>query len=74
MFLLQDGTRADEYLARAEEISDAFTQQSHLQGEVIIDDRMSMTIGRRQVDADRLGYPYIVVVGVKVNLNDVYKY
>ncbi|KAK0040704.1 proline--tRNA ligase mitochondrial [Biomphalaria pfeifferi] len=61
----KDGTRADEYLARAEEISDAFTQRSHLQGEVIIDDRMSMTIGRRQVDADRLGYPYIVVVGVK---------
>lgn len=53
-------------MAAAESLSDSFTQRSHLRGEVIIDDRMSMTIGRRQVDADRLGYPYIVILGVKV--------
>ncbi|KAH9523430.1 prolyl-tRNA synthetase [Bulinus truncatus] len=61
----KDGTRGDEYLARAEEISDALTQRRHLKGEVVIDDRMSMTIGRRNLDADRMGYPYVVIIGVK---------
>ncbi|BFZ16805.1 hypothetical protein BsWGS_19843 [Bradybaena similaris] len=61
----KDGPRGSEYLAAAESLSDSFTERSHLRGEVIIDDRMSMTIGRRQIDADRLGYPYIVILGVK---------
>ncbi|XP_059161008.1 probable proline--tRNA ligase, mitochondrial isoform X2 [Physella acuta] len=61
----KDGTRGDEYLALAEDLSDTLTQQRHLRGEVVIDDRMTLTIGRRQVDADRMGYPYIIVVGVK---------
>ncbi|CAL1546346.1 unnamed protein product [Lymnaea stagnalis] len=61
----KDGPRGDEYLANAEALSDALTQRPHLRGEVVIDDRMSLTIGRRNVDGDRLGYPYIVILGVK---------
>ncbi|CAL8395686.1 unnamed protein product [Boreogadus saida] len=34
-----------------------------LRGEVVLDDRTQMTIGRRLKDAVRLGYPYVVVVG-----------
>lgn len=55
-------------MAKAESLSDLFTQQPHLRGEVVIDDRMTLTIGRRQIDADRLGYPYIVILGVKVSM------
>ena len=51
----------------AEALSDSFTQRRHLRGEVVIDDRMNLTIGRRQVDADRLGYPYTIILGVKVS-------
>ena len=34
-----------------------------LRGEVVLDDRTQMTIGKRLKDANRLGYPYVVVVG-----------
>ncbi|XP_046905890.1 probable proline--tRNA ligase, mitochondrial [Hypomesus transpacificus] len=34
-----------------------------LRGEVVLDDRTQMTIGKRLKDASRLGYPYVVVVG-----------
>uniref|UniRef100_A0A665VFK5 Probable proline--tRNA ligase, mitochondrial n=1 Tax=Echeneis naucrates TaxID=173247 RepID=A0A665VFK5_ECHNA len=35
----------------------------HLRGEVLLDDRTQMTIGKRLKDAGKLGYPYVVVVG-----------
>ncbi|XP_077573257.1 putative proline--tRNA ligase, mitochondrial [Stigmatopora nigra] len=35
----------------------------HLRGEVVLDDRTQMTIGKRLKDASRLGYPYAIVVG-----------
>ncbi|XP_040040512.1 putative proline--tRNA ligase, mitochondrial [Gasterosteus aculeatus] len=34
-----------------------------LRGEVVLDDRTQMTIGKRLKDANRLGYPYVIVVG-----------
>nr|XP_046247596.1 probable proline--tRNA ligase, mitochondrial [Scatophagus argus]XP_046247597.1 probable proline--tRNA ligase, mitochondrial [Scatophagus argus] len=34
-----------------------------LRGEVVFDDRTQMTIGKRLMDASRLGYPYVIVVG-----------
>lgn len=34
-----------------------------LRGEVVLDDRTQMTIGKRLKDASRLGYPYVVVAG-----------
>lgn len=61
----KDGSRSEDYLAAAEALSDTLTQRHHLRGEVVIDDRMNLTIGRRQVDADRLGYPYTIILGVK---------
>lgn len=56
---------AAAYLALAESVSDALTQRPNLRREVVIDNRIKETIGRRQQEADRMGYPYIVIVGKK---------
>ncbi|GFR99835.1 proline--tRNA ligase [Elysia marginata] len=61
----KDGSRGEDYMTAAESLSDTLTQMHHLRGEVVIDDRMNLTIGRRQVDADRLGYPHTIILGVK---------
>ncbi|XP_012941867.1 probable proline--tRNA ligase, mitochondrial [Aplysia californica] len=61
----KDRTHGEEYLRLAESLSDQLTSHPHLRSEVIIDDRMSLTIGRRQVDADRLGCPYTLVLAGK---------
>ncbi|XP_078075550.1 putative proline--tRNA ligase, mitochondrial [Mustelus asterias] len=37
-----------------------------LHGEVVLDDRSHLTIGKRLKDASRLGYPYIVIAGKRV--------
>ncbi|KAG7513246.1 hypothetical protein JOB18_002690 [Solea senegalensis] len=34
-----------------------------LRGEVVLDDRTQMTVGKRLKDANILGYPYVIVVG-----------
>lgn len=35
----------------------------HLRENVLFDDRTTMTIGRRQLEARRMGYPYIIMLG-----------
>lgn len=37
-----------------------------LAGDSVLDDRTQLTIGKRLKDADRLGYPYVVVAGKRV--------
>ncbi|XP_041064227.1 probable proline--tRNA ligase, mitochondrial isoform X2 [Carcharodon carcharias] len=37
-----------------------------LRGEVLLDDRSHLTIGKRLKDASRLGYPYVVIAGKRV--------
>lgn len=37
-----------------------------LKGNILVDDRTQLTIGRRMLDAKRMGYPYIIIVGSKV--------
>ncbi|XP_053660111.1 probable proline--tRNA ligase, mitochondrial [Anopheles marshallii] len=37
----------------------------HCKGEVIVDDRTQLTIGKRLLDARKMGYPIIVIVGSK---------
>ena len=54
-------------MALAEKVSDALTMRPHLRKEVVIDNRMTLSIGRRQVDCERLGYPFILIVGKKVS-------
>ncbi|NXT20489.1 SYPM protein, partial [Syrrhaptes paradoxus] len=38
----------------------------HLAGDSVLDDRTQLTIGRRLKDANKLGYPYVVVAGKRV--------
>ncbi|CAH1642528.1 unnamed protein product [Spodoptera littoralis] len=42
-------------------------------GDVIVDDRHHLTIGKRLMMADRMGYPYIIVMG-KAALSDPARY
>ncbi|CAL8252501.1 unnamed protein product [Merluccius merluccius] len=55
---------AEESGASAEGLVHALQESlPRLRGEVVLDDRNQMTIGKRLKDANRLGYPYVVVVG-----------
>ncbi|XP_061636288.1 probable proline--tRNA ligase, mitochondrial [Phyllopteryx taeniolatus] len=58
------GSKEVEATGVAEELVHTLGQTlPHLKGEVVLDDRTQMTIGKRLKDASRLGYPYVVVVG-----------
>lgn len=58
------GSKMDELAVLADNLvhtlGDALPR---LRGEVVLDDRTQMTIGKRLKDAARLGYPYVIVVG-----------
>ncbi|KAK6313809.1 hypothetical protein J4Q44_G00152680 [Coregonus suidteri] len=60
------GSKVDEVAGLAEELA-LFLGEAlpSLRGEVVLDDRTQMTIGKRLKDASRLGYPYVVAVGQK---------
>lgn len=58
------GSKVDEATLQAEELVQALGETlPHLRGEVVLDDRTQMTIGKRLKDASKLGYPYVIVVG-----------
>ncbi|XP_043941431.1 probable proline--tRNA ligase, mitochondrial isoform X2 [Protopterus annectens] len=51
----------------AEDLYDTITETlTPLKGEVLLDDRSHLTIGKRFKDADKLGYPYVIVAGKKL--------
>ncbi|XP_018321361.1 probable proline--tRNA ligase, mitochondrial [Agrilus planipennis] len=47
-------------------ISSSLNQIPSLQNDIILDDRLNLTVGKRLMDAKRVGYPYIVVIGSKL--------
>ncbi|XP_023648586.2 probable proline--tRNA ligase, mitochondrial [Paramormyrops kingsleyae] len=58
------GSKTEDLGALAEELCDDLgASLKSLKGEVVLDDRTQLTIGKRLKDAQRLGYPYVVVVG-----------
>ncbi|XP_019125553.2 putative proline--tRNA ligase, mitochondrial [Larimichthys crocea] len=58
------GSKVDEAAVLAEELVHTLGETfSGLRGEVVLDDRTQATIGKRLKDANRLGYPYVIVVG-----------
>ena len=65
-FHFQEGFQAELYFSLAEELSDQLCSMPNMAGEVVIDDRIKYSIGRRVYEASRLGYPYIVILGKKV--------
>lgn len=58
------GSKVHEAALSAEElILNLEESLPHLRGEVVLDDRTQMTIGKRLKDASRLGYPYVIIAG-----------
>lgn len=58
------GSKVDEVAGVAEELVHTLGETlPRLRGEVVLDDRTQMTVGKRLKDASRLGYPYVLVVG-----------
>ncbi|NWX37634.1 SYPM protein, partial [Notiomystis cincta] len=62
------GSREEEEGARLlervhDDVAEALPQ---LAGDAVLDDRTQLTIGKRLKDAQRLGYPYVVVAGKRV--------
>ncbi|XP_076026252.1 putative proline--tRNA ligase, mitochondrial [Genypterus blacodes] len=58
------GSKTDEVAGLAEELAHTLGETlPGLRGEVLLDDRTHMTIGKRLKDASRLGYPYVIVAG-----------
>jgi len=54
-------------MALAESIYDELTAKcSQLSTEVVIDDRLQMSIGQRLHDARTFGYPRVIILGKKV--------
>ncbi|MBN3313323.1 SYPM protein, partial [Atractosteus spatula] len=65
------GSKADEAGELAQNLFKVLVEAvPSLRGEVVLDDRTHLTIGKRLKDASRLGYPYVIVTG-KSALEDV---
>ncbi|KFZ61700.1 hypothetical protein N321_11197, partial [Antrostomus carolinensis] len=57
----------EEGAAPLEQLYDNLTQVlPHFAGDLVLDDRTQLTIGKRLKDANKLGYPYVVVAGKRV--------
>jgi len=64
---LQEGYKADFTMAMAESLYDELVAKfRHLSTEVVIDDRLQMSIGQRLHYARSSGYPHAVILGKKV--------
>lgn len=50
----------------AEDLYNSLNKIKNLEGDVLVDDRSNMTIGKRQMQAKRFGYPFIVVLGKRI--------
>lgn len=59
----KEGYQSKETMDLAMALSDQIINMPNLNGEVVIDDRLHMTIGKRLYEAKRIGYPHIVIVG-----------
>ncbi|KAM4549353.1 putative proline--tRNA ligase, mitochondrial isoform 1-T2 [Odontesthes bonariensis] len=58
------GSKVEDAAVLAEELVHTLGEALlQLRGEVVLDDRTHMTIGKRLKDANRLGYPYVIVAG-----------
>ncbi|NXK03461.1 SYPM protein, partial [Herpetotheres cachinnans] len=57
----------EEGAALLERLYDDLTETlPHLAGDSVLDDRTQLTIGKRLKDANKLGYPYVVIAGKRV--------
>ena len=70
--LTQKGHRFDETWALTEGLYDHLERTPSLRGEVVIDDRIDLSIGERIKQMARAGYPFLVGIGKKVGGGDGY--
>ncbi|XP_071166560.1 probable proline--tRNA ligase, mitochondrial isoform X1 [Mytilus edulis] len=73
------GYMEDKFMELSNKLYDEIVAVPNLRGEVVIDDRTKFTVGNRLSQANRLGYPYVVVIGKsaideepKYELQDIY--
>ncbi|XP_071448882.1 probable proline--tRNA ligase, mitochondrial isoform X3 [Hetaerina americana] len=66
----KDGSKEEAASQTAYKLYNDLNSINSLRGDVIIDDRGSLTIGKRVLDARKTGYPFIIVVGKKSLLAD----
>ncbi|XP_050401296.1 probable proline--tRNA ligase, mitochondrial isoform X1 [Patella vulgata] len=59
------GFKSEEFFKLAEDMSDDLNTLHYLNREIVIDDRIHMTIGKRLYEAKRIGYPHIIIIGEK---------
>ncbi|XP_041358223.1 probable proline--tRNA ligase, mitochondrial isoform X2 [Gigantopelta aegis] len=59
----KEGYLAKEFFEKALQLCDSLSQYPGVKDEVVIDDRIWMTVGKRQYEATRMGYPFIIVTG-----------
>ena len=64
--LFQKGFKSDVTMAMAECLYSRLNDVSCLRGEVLLDDRIQLTIGRRLTQAKSTGLPHVVALGKKV--------
>ncbi|ESO07197.1 hypothetical protein HELRODRAFT_76349, partial [Helobdella robusta] len=62
----KEGYKSDVTWGMSESLYDRLTDTTNLHDEVVIDDRLHMSIGQRLNQAVASGYPYIVALGKKV--------
>lgn len=63
---LQSGSKEEATTQHlTEKLYLALESLPELNNDIIIDDRTTLTIGRRYLEARRMGYPFIVVIGKK---------
>ncbi|NXP52503.1 SYPM protein, partial [Heliornis fulica] len=61
------GSKEEEGAVLLERLYDDLSEAlPHLRGDSVLDDRTQLTIGKRLKDANKLGYPYVVVAGKRV--------
>ncbi|KFQ39755.1 hypothetical protein N332_10828, partial [Mesitornis unicolor] len=61
------GSKEEEGAALLEGVYDHLAEAlPHLAGDSVLDDRTQLTIGKRLKDANKLGYPYVVIAGKRV--------
>jgi len=59
------GSKEESALTSAHYLAHQLNDGGRFFGDVILDDRSSLTVGKKLLEAKRTGYPYIVVVGKK---------
>ncbi|XP_013385511.1 probable proline--tRNA ligase, mitochondrial isoform X2 [Lingula anatina] len=59
------GYKADVTWALAEQLYDQLNSIPHLRGEIVLHDKIQLSIGKRLKNMRRIGFPYAIVLGKK---------